>query len=243
MSRPYGVQRDQVRDRDLADVGEALCLQTGRGVEAGALVLDRDHHGELDHRRLAQVPEQGGDHLVGDRERRDGHRLGVRQHLPLDGREHLGLAPAHDLADLLQVQALAVREVVAEVQAPRAADGRGGRRLREHVEVAVERVELGDLLLVLERRLHDLLVVPQDVGVVGDLAPGAAGVRREDAAVETGDGGLGDAERAGCRHAIQTPARRRSVTSVRRDVARGSSRARPGAPASIRPQRRGRPAR
>ena len=190
----------QRRQRDLAHVGESLRLQAGRGVEAGPLVLDRDHHRQLHHRLLAQVREQGGDHLVGDGERRGRHRLGVPEHLALDRGEDVGVAPPHHLADLLEVHALAVRQVVAEVQAPRAADRGGGRRLREHRQVSVEGVELRDLLLEREHRLHDLLVVPQDVGVVGHLPPRAAGVRRQGAAVETGDGGLRDAERAGGRH-------------------------------------------
>ena len=112
-------------------------------------------------------------------------------------REDVGLAPPHHLADLLQVHALAVRQVVAEVQAPRAADGRGGGRLREHREVPVEGVELRDLLLEREHRLHDLAVVPQDVGVVGHLPHERRAYAVQGAAVETGDGGLRDAERAG----------------------------------------------
>ena len=93
---------------------------------------------ELHHGRRAELLEQPGGQLVGDPRRRLAHRLGVLHDVTLERREHRRLAPPGHLAGLGLVESLVVGVEVAEVEAPRAADQRGDRHVRERLQVGVE---------------------------------------------------------------------------------------------------------
>ena len=146
---PTAVRASTASGAETAGVREAVGLDAERDVGAGREVGERDHRGQLEHAGVAELGAQRLDHLVGHRRLGLGHRLGVREHVALQRREHAGLAPARHLAGLVHVEVAVVGLEVVEVEAPGAADLRRDGHVRERLELLVAPVPLLDLLPIL----------------------------------------------------------------------------------------------
>ena len=120
---------------------EPLAGEAQRRVGPAVEVLQGDRRGELDDRRLAEVLQQPGHHLVGHAHRRGRHRLGVLDHPALEvGVGVAGAASSVIASSLAAVHALGVRDPVAEVEAPAAAHGGRGRQGGQMLERRVHGV-------------------------------------------------------------------------------------------------------
>ena len=125
------------------------------------------------------------------------HRLGVLHDVALERREHRRLTPPGHLAGLGLVETLVVGVEVAEVEAPRAADQRGDRHVRERLQVGVELVPLLGLAAEPVGAGEHRPVVPHHLGRLGDVTEQLAAESLQHVPVQAGDLGLGNPWRAG----------------------------------------------